>query len=165
MNFNPFEAGRGLSTYYAVAFDDLTVFQSLWNRAGSFDENEFNFTIRIAVFQSLWSRAGLSTAKRTPYLARVNVSIPLAQGGSFDSLIANLMLGQGCFNPFGAGRGLSTFISLETPTGMDCLNPFGTGRGLSTSVKTIIKTQPCGLNPFGTGQGLSTAEVVWCLDG
>ena len=108
MSFNPFEAGRGLSTYYAVAFDDLTV------------------------FQSLWSRAGLSTAKRTPYLARVNVSIPLAQGGSFDLTVAGKIKNEKEFQSLWSRAGsfdLSYSIVIDEEDG---LNPFGTGRGLST---------------------------------
>ena len=37
----------------------------------------------------------------------------------------------------------------------DCLNPFGTGRGLSTFRTTVFERNQS-LNPFGTGRGLST---------
>ena len=68
------------------------------------------------------------------------------------------------FNPFEAGRGLSTKVR-KSFLPMKGLNPFGTGRGLSTPTIDIWMNFIDCFNPFGAGRGLSTAGVVWCLDG
>ena len=70
------------------------------------------------------------------------VSIPLEQGRVFRRAPARRnRLTAKCFNPFGAGQGLST-----------CRYSQGDSSNVS-------------FNPFGAGQGLSTAGVVWCLAG
>ena len=109
---NPFGAGRGLSTDVSEQISaDWEQFQSLWNRAGSFDEI-ITLTSKYGnEFQSLWSRAG-----------------------SFDKCSLICLSPTTCFNPFRAGRGLSTYLLILNDVLLG-FNPFGTGRGLSTRYK------------------------------
>ena len=78
------------------------------------------------MFQSLWSRAGSFDKKRKPKKLKL-----------------------WGFNPFGAGRGLSTTAVSAMPLVANGLNPFRTGRGLST-------THPA---PINVGQEVSIPLV------
>ena len=54
--FNPFGTGQCLSTLLNLVFKVLLVFQSLWNRAMSFDALGYK-DVEEHMFQSLWNRA------------------------------------------------------------------------------------------------------------
>ena len=113
-------------------------------------------------FQSLWSRAG-----------------------SFDHEEVMRNEERECFNPFGAGRGLSTGnVMGESMTWLEfqslwsrarsfdhlsqvslsivwiSFNPFEAGRGLLTLASAPSTKRGISLNPFGTGQGLSTYSLA-----
>ena len=85
LRFNPFGAGQGLSTRLPEELWSTDVFQSLWSRAGSFDIFE--------QFKNYYKR---------------RVSIPLEQGRVFRLDGQDTFVNLPCFNPFGAGQGLST---------------------------------------------------------
>ena len=132
------------------------MFQSLWNRAVSFDKR-INYAIDYELgFQSLWNRAVSFDENRAQLTNDITVSIPLEQGGVFrrysdkrnkTSWRVSIPLEQGkvfrltkdrynakqSFNPFRTGRGLSTLCILTTLPHFRCFNPFGAGPGLSTS--------------------------------
>ncbi len=59
------------------------------------------------------------------------------------------------FNPFGAGRGLSTDGTEISQIFYEGLNPFRAGQGLSTIGANEQLVESC-LNPFRAGRGLST---------
>ena len=85
--------------------------QSLWNRAGSFD-------IILMILYSLLTvsipleQGGVFRHSELHSLSDfLDVSIPLEQGGVFRHLLSRqIALFGACFNPFGAGRGLSTKV-------------------------------------------------------
>ena len=108
-SFNPFGTGRGLSTKVEGLPTDKFTFQSLWNRARSFDTKTVDKTFQFWAFQSLWSRAGFFDD-----IPEVNPEVNLD------------------FNPFEAGRGFLTLASAPSTKRGISLNPFGTGQGLST---------------------------------
>ena len=81
---NPFGAGRSLSTDVSEQISaDWEQFQSLWNRAGSFDKYTITDAFGVNVFQSLWNRARSFDAESPIDLDILAVSIPLEQGGVF----------------------------------------------------------------------------------
>ena len=58
-SLNPFGTGQGLSTKYQIANIIKEILsQSLWNRAGSFDDNQQLIKEVKISSQSLWNRAG-----------------------------------------------------------------------------------------------------------
>ena len=59
--------------------------------------------------QSLWNRAGSFDQAIADFAEEYNVSIPLEQGGVFRQFLASIKERQQArLNPFGTGRGLST---------------------------------------------------------
>ena len=111
MSFNPFGAGRGLSTSKLIEklSEDKNV--SIPFKQGEVFRLDIKHnTSRPVMFQSLWSRAG-----------------------SFDHMQAlQLIQVLNSFNPFGAGRGLSTDGTEISQIFYEGLNPFRAGQGLST---------------------------------
>ena len=83
--FNPFGTGQGLSTEELMEYGMIEgTFQSLWNRAGSFDIVHFAQWIKKKLFQSLWNRAGsFDTCVVNNTIFSAYVSIPLEQGRVF----------------------------------------------------------------------------------
>ena len=92
--FNPFGAERSLSTHDALHNIFNHLFQSLWNRARSFDEMYNIYAGSDLTFQSLWSRAGSFDPNKKLMLEDLKVSIPLEQGGVF-RLTGDLSFKQG----------------------------------------------------------------------
>ena len=100
-----------------MSFDELMgenveleeLFQSLWDRAVSFDNTVEHPVVKAGKFQSLWDRAV-----------------------SFDLETCDKLHKDYGFNPFGTGRCLSTASFPISNASLICFNPFGTGRCLST---------------------------------
>ena len=60
------------------------MFQSLWNRAMSFDEESQSHFNLLGTFQSLWNRAmSFDKTEEREFLIGLQVSIPLEQGNVF----------------------------------------------------------------------------------
>ena len=204
MGFNPFGAGLGLSTYSLATTPASTNVSIPLEQGGVFRRKMGIKSSTDMRFQSLWSRAGSFDAYEVYGCKYDYVSIPLEQGGVFRlryRLIPNLSswfqslwnragsFDRGCalspwtasgFNPFRAGRGLSTTACLKTSFSRRSFNPFRAGRGLSTySLATTPASTNVSIpleqgevfrlciffhkttllerfNPFGTGRGLST---------
>ena len=117
-------------------------FQSLWNRAESFDRSISSRLLQWTGFNPFRTGRGLSTyLKRQFYLPRI-VSIPLEQGEVFRP--KNIFCITGLIKvsiPLEQGRVFRLKNSIQTELTLSCFNP------------------------FGAGQGLSTVGVVWCLGG
>ena len=114
ISFNPFGTGQCLSTEWSVRQSDRwnvsipleqgnvfrhgtdtsyevhhCKFQSLWNRAMSFDSIIEQEEDEFLAFQSLWNRAmSFDTAKSTGFQSVEEVSIPLEQGNVFRRSVA-----------------------------------------------------------------------------
>ena len=88
----PLEQGGVFRLYVYFFTKQRYSFQSLWNRAGSFDDNANTRVDKSGEFQSLWNRAW-SFDKNSQQVKLLSfVSIPLEQGGVFRLLIILLVL-------------------------------------------------------------------------
>ena len=70
--------------------------------------------------------------------AAQEVLIPLEQGGVFRRPNMTTWRPVNSFNPFGAGRGLSTVQRPVMVVSWIRLNPFRTGQGLSTAIQGLV---------------------------
>ena len=161
-------------------WQQCVVFQSLWYRARSFDEEALSKTEYSLTFQSLWYRA-----RSFDYKKCVNVCNDLFQSlwyraRSFDCLSGWVTWFVGSFNPFDTGQGLSTLerVSIRKPRRVSI--PLIQGKVfrliLNDTQKDQAKFQSLwyrarsfdvlgnaihnlqkSFNPFDTGQGLSTS--------
>ena len=114
----------------------IAAFQSLWNRARSFDST-FRQSGNRSWFQSLWSRAGSFDEIITLTSKYGNEFQSLwSRAGSFDKCSLICLSPTTRFNPFRAGRGLSTYLLILNDVLLG-FNPFGAGRGLSTGICSI----------------------------
>ena len=110
----------------------ITLSQSLWNRAVSFDSIEASADVVSTLSQSLWNRAvSFDVCSSASKLMNISVSIPLEQGSVFRrnrQLSIDLTLSQSLWN-----RAVSFDEEGELKLiALPCLNPFGTGQCLST---------------------------------
>ena len=137
----PLEQGGGFRPNEFIIHKNRKLVSIPLEQGGVFRQYLSRPNRRHDAFQSLWSRAG-----------------------SFDSVIIEIATSDLSFNPFGAGRGLST-RNQKSIERAESFNPFGAGRGLSTIIRPESVRGLGRFNPFGAGRGLSTAGVVWCLGG
>ena len=89
----------------ALTFNE---FQSLWNRAMSFDVHLTLISIEKQEFQSLWNRAMSFDDLPDAVVLTIRVSIPLEQGNVFRHKLKDNQIMGYRLNPFGTGQCLST---------------------------------------------------------
>ena len=159
----------------------MTMSQSLWNRAVSFDTfihgrewqmdgclNPFGTgqclstdgaVQSVAGFnpsQSLWNRAVSFDCTRFEVLRDSEVSIPLEQGSVFRQQINLLSQQQKGLNPFGTGQCLSTTSTIMVFKRSIVSIPLEQGSVFRPYGDGTLPGIWYSLNPFGTGQCLST---------
>ena len=86
----PLEQGNVLRLIESITPNDYMLSQSLWNRAMSYDRNQFSILSQERMSQSLWNRAM-----------------------SYDLKCNKQRKWPSCLNPFGTGQCLTTLISSQ----------------------------------------------------
>ena len=126
--------------------------ESLWSRAESFDWCKWANLCRLGAVSIPLEQGEVFRQHLSPKWKSIMVSIPLAQGGvfrrghrdlspdvngfqslwsragSFDFDCPIRCVLTICFNPFGAGQGLSTLTKDKKWKCIFCLNPFSSGQ-------------------------------------
>ena len=90
------------------------VFQSLWNRAMSFDFVQWQLVFQFQCLNPFETGQCLSTFLKFIVLIVLRVSIPLEQGNVFRHYCCYWFCFYYCLNPFGTGQCLSTDRKMTT---------------------------------------------------
>ena len=142
--FNPFGTGQCLTTDLGFdRWDGSAEFQSLWNRAVSYDiyltfKRNFKMEVSIPLEQGSVLRRGKDNGLCTTdaFQSLWNRAVSYDSDAIFHLSTFPFLLTR--FNPFGTGQCLTTSIYFRHASYSFCFNPFGTGQCLTTL--TVIAT-------------------------